>query len=391
MRFASSISAARDAVRAVDELLEPIDTRVTPGMVDLVLLFSTAHFEDELEGVVDRIQTAFPKAVIIGCTAEGTIGCDQELERVPSMSMIVGSMPNVEIRPFHMGQAELQAATSLFAWERLVGVSPENKPTFVALADPFRVDLSGFIGRVNDLYPTSVLVGGVAGAAQEPGQNRLIVGGEIYREGIVGVALTGQLKVDTVVSQGCRPIGRPFVITKGERNVVYELGGKAALEALHDVMVDLSDEESRLARQALFVGRVIDEHKDRFTRGDFLIRNIIGVDKVHGAIGIAGQTRVGSTVQFHVRDAASADEDLRVMLAPHARRDVRGAVLFGCNGRGTNMWPVAGHDVGVFRELFTGVPVAGCFCGGEFGPVSDTNFIHAFTASLALFSEPTDD
>ena len=205
------------------------------------------------------------------------------------------------------------------------------------------------------------------------------------------MALTGRLKVDTVVSQGCRPIGRPFVITKGERNVVYELGGKAALQALHDVLVDLSEEESALAREALFVGRVIDEHKERFTRGDFLIRNIIGIDKVHGAIGIAGYARVGSTVQFHVRDAASADEDLRVMLAPHARRDVRGAVLFGCNGRGTNMWPVAGHDVGVFRELFTGVPVAGCFCGGEFGPVSDTNFIHAFTASLALFSEPTDD
>ncbi len=388
MRFASSVSAARDARAAIDELLEPIDARITPGMVDLAFLFSTAHFEDELEDGIETVRKLLPNAMIMGCTADGTIGSDKELERVPSMSMIVGSLPDVAIRPFHIVQSQLEEAVTASAWERLVGVAPESKPIFVAMGDPFRVDLPRFVEQINSTYPGSPLMGGVASAATEPGQNRLIIDGTIHREGIVGLALTGRVAVDTVVSQGCRPIGKPLIITKGERNVIYELGGHSALKQLHNLLVNLSTEDENLAKQALFVGRVINEHEAEFTRGSFLIHNIVGVDRVHGAIGIAGHARAGSTVQFHVRDRISADEDLRALIAPYARTDVRGALLFGCNGRGTQMWDDVGHDVGVLREFIPDVPVAGCFCGGEFGPVGGSNFIHGFTASIGLFRQP---
>ncbi len=391
MQFASSISDATDSTQAVEELLEPIDGVVTPGMADLVLLFATAHFEDELEEVVERVSAAFPNAMLLGCTAEGTIGCDRELERTPSMSLLAATLPDVCIRPFHVRQPDLEAAESLCDWERMVGASPESTPLFVALGDPFRVDIVRFVRQLNKNYPNSPLVGGLASAAYEPGQNRLIVGGEVHREGIGGVALTGRLAVDTVVSQGCRPIGTPFVITRGDRNVIYELGGHAALKQLHDLLVDLPDGEQELVRNGLFIGRVIDEHKDHFARGDFLIQSIVGVDQAGEAIGIIGHARVGATVQFHIRDGASADEDLRVMLAPHADRDIRGAMLFGCNGRGMNMWPQPGHDVGVLHDILGDVPVAGCFCGGEFGPTGGDNYVHGFTASIALISEPADD
>ena len=390
MRFASSISAVTTAREAVDELFRPIDARVTPGMVDLVLLFATAHFSEDLPDVVERLSTAFPGAVLLGCTAEGTIGSDKELESVPSMSLLAASMPEVQVRPFHLRQQDLESAATSLDWERIVAVAPESKPIFIALGDPFRLAIHDFVDRINEVFPGSPLVGGVASAAREPRQNRLILNSEIFREGVVGVALTGRLAADTVVSQGCRPIGKPFVITRAKKNVIRELGGRAALEQLHDVVVALSEAEEQLARQSLFVGRVIDEYKDRFTRGDFLIHNIIGVDRQSGAIGIAGRARVGATVQFHVRDAESADEDLRAMLAPYAATDVRGAMLFGCNGRGTHMWPEPGHDVGLMRELLGDVPVAGFFCGGEFGPVGGKNFVHAFTASIALFREPAD-
>ncbi len=357
-------------------------------MVDLALLFITKDFKDHLAEVIDRIGTGFPGAVLLGCTAQGTIGFDKELERVPSMSLLVASMPNVEIRPFHMRQSDLESIRTPLDWERIVGVSPESRPTFVALADPFRLAIHDFIDQINEAYPGSPLVGGVASAARTPQQNRLILNSDAHREGIVGIALTGLLAVDTVVSQGCRPIGKPFVITKAERNVIRELGGRAALEQLQNVLARLSREDELLVKQSLFVGRVIDEYKDRFTRGDFLIHNIIGVDRHSGAIAIAGHARIGATVQFHVRDAASADEDLRTMLLPHADTGVCGALLFGCNGRGTQMWPEPGHDVGVLRELLGDVPVAGFFCGGEFGPIGGANFIHGFTASIALFRQP---
>ena len=155
-----------------------------------------------------------------------------------------------------------------------------------------------------------------------------------------------------------------------------------------DELVSLSDVDEQLAKEALLVGRVIDERKETFSRGDFLVHNIIGVDRASGAMGIAGYARVGTTVQFHVRDSDSADDDLRALLAPYTAAEPRGAMLFGCNGRGTNMWEKPGHDAGVIRELFGDVPLASFFCGGEFGPIGGANFLHAFTASIALFSEP---
>jgi len=388
MRFASSITAASDARQAVDELLAPIDARVTPGMVDIAFLFTTGDFNDDLANVIDRIGATFGGAVLVGCTAEGTIGFDRELERVPSMSLLVAQIPDVDIRPFHIRQHDLESIKTPLDWERIVGVSPENRPTFVVMGDPFRLAIHDLVEEINESYPGVPFVGGVASAARMPNKNRMIVNGDMYREGMVGVALTGRLTVDTAVSQGCRPIGKPFVITKAEGNVIHQLGGVVSLEQLRNVLVNLSEKDERLARQSLLVGRVIDEYKDRFTRGDFLIHNIIGVDRNGGAIAIAGHARVGATVQFHVRDAASADEDLRAILAPHAATGVCGSLLFACNDRGTRMWPRPGHDVGVLRELLGDVPVAGFFCGGEFGPVGGRNFVHGFTASVALFREP---
>ncbi len=387
MRFAASISSNTDAQQALDELLAPIHQRLTAGMADLVCFFVTAHYDDELENAVDRLSESFPQAVMIGCTAEGTIGCGREMERMPSMSLLAASLPDVEIRPFHLRQKDLAAVGGPLDWERIVGVSPESSPVFIALADPFRLAIHDFIEQINTVYPSSPLVGGVASAAVMPGQNRLILNGRLHQEGLVGVALSGRVSVVTVVSQGCRPIGKPFVITRGERNLIRELGGRPGLEQLHQVLVGLPADDEKLARESLFVGRVIDEYKDHFTRGDFLIHNIIGVDRQSGALAIAGHARVGATVQFHVRDAASADEDLRSMLSLHRDGDVCGAMLFGCNGRGTNMWPAAGHDVGVFHEMLGDVPVAGFFCGGEFGPVGGKNFVHGFTASIALFRD----
>lgn len=388
MRFASSITESTQLDRAVEELLDPIDARVTPGMVDLGLLFCTAHFEDDLEEIIDRLAQALPGAVLLGCTAEGTIGCEKELERTPSITLLVASLPGVAIRPFYLQQDDLTSIETLPDWERIVGVSPESNPAFIALGDPFAFAVHDFVDQLSDAFPGAPLVGGVASAAAKPKQNRLFINADIHREGLVGVALSGNFLMDTVVSQGCRPIGTPFVITKAERNVIHELGAKPALHQLHEVYVGLSKEDEKLAKQSLLIGRVIDEYRDQFTRGDFLIHNIVGVDRQSGAVAMAGHARVGATVQFHVRDAATASEDLRSLLSPHANTGVRGALLFGCNGRGTNMWSEPGHDAHMLHEMLGDVPVAGFFCGGEFGPIGARNFVHGFTASIALFREP---
>ncbi len=186
-----------------------------------------------------------------------------------------------------------------------------------------------------------------------------------------------------MVSQGCRPIGKPFVVTRAQRNFVEELGGEPALGRLRELAERATDAERELLQRGLHVGLVVDEHKAEFGRGDFLVRNVLGADRETGAIAVGDQVGVGQTVQFHVRDAEAADEDLRELLRGV---DARGALLFTCNGRGRHLFGTPDHDAGVVAQLLGPIPAAGAFCAGEIGPVGGRNFLHGFTASLALFS-----
>jgi small ligand-binding sensory domain FIST len=224
--------------------------------------------------------------------------------------------------------------------------------------------------------------GGVA-----PGENRLLLGRQQFDQGAVAAMICGAVKVRSVVSQGCRPIGQPFVVTKAEGNVIYELGGTPALARLQQVFGTLSEREQIMVRQGVHVGRVLSEYQDEFQRGDFLVRNVIGADPKSGAIAIGDFVRPGQTVQFHVRDEQTADEDLRELLSAAQRGDTPtcGALLFTCNGRGTRLFSTSNHDAGCVQEVLGRIPVAGFFAQGEIGPVGGKNFLHGFTASVALF------
>lgn len=390
MQFASAISTRPDPLAAVDELVERTAGRVEPTAVNLVLLFCSAHHEDDLNAVVARLGERFSQAGIFGCTAEGTLGGDREVQSTCSMSLLVGSMPGVRLHTFHLDRDRIEALDGA-ELRSCLGVEPDNDALVLAFGEPFSFPITDFLKQTNRDLPGIPIVGGMASAAERPGQNRLILNGQLYDEGLVGVTLTGPFSATTVVSQGCRPIGQPFVVTGGHHNVIQALGGKSALERLRELFGTLSPDDVRLAKQALFVGRAMHEYQDRFKRGDFLIQNIIGFDTDGGALALAAPVQVGSTVQFHVRDAACADDDLRALLAEakstFGQTPPAGALLVNCNGRGVRMWPAQqGHDVTVLHEMYGDVPVAGFFAAGEIGPVSGKNYVHGFTASIVFLS-----
>jgi small ligand-binding sensory domain FIST len=226
--------------------------------------------------------------------------------------------------------------------------------------------------------------GGMASGASAPGESTLILDDDQFHEGAVAVRLSGAIDIAPVVSQGCRPIGKPFVITAADRNVIKQLGGRPALAVLSQVFNEAEPRDQKLLEHGVFIGRAISEYRDTFGRGDFLIRNVIGADKKEQTVMLADIARVGTTVQFHVRDADSADDDLRSLLGDQ-RRAPAGGLLFSCNGRGTRMYKDADHDVGVIHDVLGELPLAGLFCAGEIGPVGGQAFVHGHTASLALF------
>ena len=386
MQFHSSITDTESSHDAVDEAIEDA-VQATGGKIDAVYAFFTSHHRDSAEDILERLWLELDPQALIGCSAEGVIGGDREIERQPGIAVLAAQLPDVRLHPFHLsGRTEWHDVLSDPAelTDRL-GLGPQTR-ALIMFGDPFTTPTDQLLAAIDQAAPGVPVVGGMASGAQRPGNNVLLRNDQTFSDGIVGMALGGPLRVQTVVSQGCRPIGSPLVITRSRENVIEQLGGKPAMQALQEVVESVSDRERQLLEDGLLIGRAISEYRERFGRGDFLVRNLIGADRQSGALAVADYVKTGQTVQFHVRDAQTADEDLSLMLeAPKAEGPPAGGLLFSCNGRGTRMFPEACHDIAAVRRAFPAAPFAGFFAAGELGPVGGRNFIHGHTASLALF------
>ena len=357
---------------AVGQVLEALDDE----RPDLVLVFASPHHVGAFEDIVPAVRALLEPAVLLGGSAAAVIGGPREVEERPALSIFAARLPATVLTPVRLEVVPTPDGPSMVGWP------DEPEGTLLLLADPFSFPADAFLERVNDDLPGLQVIGGLASAAMHPGGNRLVIDDQITDTGAVGALVNGGIEVRTIVSQGCRPVGKPYVVTKAERNFIFELGGRPALERLQETAAAASDEERELMRRGLQIGCVVDEARLEFDRGDFLVRGVVGADQRSGAIAVGDVVSVGRTVQFHVRDADSADEDLRLLLAD---ADADAALLFTCNGRGQRLFGEADHDAALIDKLIGPLPVAGCFCAGELGPVGTRNFLHGFTASLALF------
>jgi small ligand-binding sensory domain FIST len=349
---------------------------------DLAFLFLSRAHLDEVEAAAEAVREELAPRHMLGCVAEGVVAGVRELEQGPAVAVWAGSLPGAEVECFHAAAVHTDDGIAVAGFPEL------DDPGLVALiVDPFTFPAGQFLTSLNEAHERVPLVGGIAAGGSRPGAQALIVDDVVHSEGAIGAVVSG-LPVFTVVSQGCRPIGHEAVITRCEGNVVYELAGKPALERLRTEMAALSPEVQALAAPGLLVGVVIDENRPQYDAGDFLMRGLLGADKASGALVLGETVRVGQTLRFFVRDAASADADLQQTLAGALRRgQAAGALLFTCNGRGTNMFPAPDHDARVVAAALGTEALAGFFCGGEIGPVGGKAFLHGFTATLAIFLE----
>jgi small ligand-binding sensory domain FIST len=386
MRFHSEVSDDQSAGGAVSRAIA--GTRAALGdSVDVAFLFFTGHHRDDAEAIVERVWLELDPQAVIGCSAEGVIGGDAEIERKPGLSLLAAAMPGVRFHTFHLrGDDWHDVLEDDEALAERVGYGPETRAV-VGFGDPFTTPSNQLLAAFDRAAPGAPLVGGMASASRTPGGNVLVRNDSVLVDGFVGLSLSGPLEVETVVSQGCRPIGRPFVVTRSHDNVIDHLGGKPALEMLRETVNALEESDRQKLGNGLFVGRAISEYRERFGRGDFLVRNVMGVDQESGALAVTDFVKTGQTVQFHVRDAGTATEDLTLLLDGQtgAGAPAAGGLLFSCNGRGTRMFDQPCHDVGLARKVMPQTPVAGFFAAGELGPVGGKNFVHGHTASFALF------
>lgn len=355
------------------------------GPPDLCVAFISAPHLPQIELANEVIGSELGPRTLIGCGAAGVVGPSREIEDGAGAVVWAAELPGAEIETFHAtGMPGTDSELIVGLPEPGPGPSPEAA---LVLADPYSFAADGLLTRINAERPGMPVLGGLASAAVREGPS-LLLDGELVSDGAVGCLLRG---VDLIpcVSQGATPVGPEIAITEAEGNVIHQLAFRPAIERLGEVVSALDPTEREQASNGMLVGVVIDENRPEHERGDFLVRPIIGADRESGSIAIGEQVRTGQTIRLHVRDGFSADADLREALALQVgavgSAGAAGALMFTCNGRGRDLFGVADHDADAVADALD-APLGGFFCAGEIGPVGGRNFLHGFTATLAVFA-----
>src|SRR6185295_14266368 len=321
--------------------------------------------------------------------SQSLIANGEELEENPGLTLGLYALPGAELKAFHFTQSQVEESNGPGYWRNETGIEPEQTNGWLAFADPFHIDAESWLNGWNEAYAPLPVFGGLASGVFAEQTTQVYLNGEVYEEGGVAISVGGDVKLLGVISQGCTPIGETWTLTRVEQNLIHEIGNRPAYEVLAETVNELSAEDQRKTRGNLFIGLVVNEYLDEFHRGDFLVRNLLGGDQKSGILAVGALPRAGQTIQFQRRDAAAATEDMNELLA-HTKEQLAGAQVYGgclccCNGRGQNLFGSPNHDAQTVQRQLGPLGLAGFFCNGEIGPVGEKNFLHGYTASLALF------
>ena len=358
--------------------------------VSLGLLFMTPHYFEAAPRILEVLRVHAEIPLLLGCSSASLIIGSRENEDERGLVLSLFSLPGAELRGVHFTQEQVEEANGPGYWALETGLRPEQVNGWLAFADPFHMDAEAWLRGWNELYAPKPIVGGLAGGDFSQRTTQLYLDGEVFEEGGVAVAVAGEVELQSVISQGCTPVGETWTITKTEGNIIHKIANRPAYEVLQETFTRLPEREQRKARGNLFVGLVVNEYLEEFHRGDFLVRNILGGDPQSGALAIGALPRQGQTMQFQRRDADAATEDMTALLDRLSQR-LAGRALYGgclctCNGRGHRLFGHPNHDAGLVQEKLGPFEVAGFFCNGEIGPIGERNFLHGYTASLAVFA-----
>lgn len=380
--------------RALEAILARVNKESAP---DLVVLFASGAYADYFPAIIRTVRRETGYPLLIGCSGQGVVGSGIELEDVPALSLLALTLPGASLHAVRFTQEALDAYPEPMEWRTHLKLPLDDVNAWLVLADPFRLDCEDLVDVLAAAYPDVPMLGGLASGDMTEQRTYVFLDDEVYGDGGVGLAVGGAYTLLPLVSQGCEPIGEPWIITDvREDGLILSISNRSAYDVLFDTLEALTPEARRVVWRNLLVGLAADEYCETFERGSFLVRALLGVDRYTHGLLISASPRVGQTIQFQMRDAVAADTDLRDRLwrlrcqLGDLHQPVAG-ILCTCNGRGIGLFGVPGHDARSIMHELGALPLTGLFCNGEIGPVGKRPFLHGFTASLALLMQRWND
>ena len=368
---------------------ENLRAQLLAPQVSLGLVFMSPKFFPFARQALEILRVHARIPLLAGCSSTGLIAGTQEIEDATGLVLALYSLPGAELKDFRFTQNQVEEANGPGYWHLETGVEPARTNGWLVFIDPFHLDAESWIRSWNEAYAPLPALGGLAGGIFNQQTTQVYLNGDVFEDGGVAISVGGDVQLTGVISQGCTPIGETWTLTRVEKNLIHHIGNRPAYAVLAETFQKLPPEEQRKAQGNLFIGLVVNEYLEDFHRGDFLVRNLIGGDPQSGVLAVGTLPRAGQTMQFQRRDAGAATEDMNELLA-RAKKQIGGATIYGgclccCNGRGKRLFGRANHDAELVQERLGPLGLSGFFCNGEIGPVGEKNFLHGYTASLALF------
>ena len=378
--------------RAMKAAIAELDHQLDGRAPDMVLAFVSPHHRAVWDAVPRMLGDAFSGAVCAGCSAAGVVGGGREIENASAIALVGAILPGARVAGFRVAAGdEPDDQVDAGRWAARLPVSSGAVPTVLLLPDPFTCEAERLVDVIDRGLDGATVIGGLASGARQAGTNMVFDRDDAYGSGAVGILIEGGHRLDTLVAQGCRPVGNPMFVTGCERHLITELDGRRPTEILHELFESLDERDQELLRYSLFLGVVMHPEGVRYGHGDFLIRNLAGIDATTGSLRVAATIETGHVVQFHLRDGETSTQDLRShldRLRDHHTSSITGGLMFSCLGRGLNLYGKPDHDSKLIRDALGDFSIGGFFCNGEIGPVQGRTFVHGYTSALALFSPP---
>jgi small ligand-binding sensory domain FIST len=368
---------------------EDLRRQLHAPQVSLGLVFMAPRFFPQARQILEILRVHGRIPLLAGCSSQSLVVENREVEEKAGLTLGLYALPGAELNAFHFTQEQVEEANGPGYWRLETSLEPEQTNGWLVFIDPFHLDSEAWLKSWNEAYAPLPVLGGLASGDFSEQLTQVYLNGEVFEEGGVAISVGGQVALTGVTTQGCTPIGETWTLTKVEQNIIHEIGNRPAYEVLAETFNHLSQDEQKKARGNLFIGLVVNEYLEEFHRGDFLIRNLLGADPRSGSIAVGALPRLGQTVQFQRRSAAAATEDMDELLTRAKKRlghtSIYGGCLCCCNGRGQSLFGRPNHDAEMIQQRLGPLGLAGFFCNGEIGPIGPKNFLHGFTASLALF------